>query len=86
MLKMCSIRDVKAEAWLTPMFFQANAQAIRSFGDAVGDRNSEFGKHPEDYNLYCLGSFDDQTGEVVVVEPEHLAHGANLVRTLEVVK
>lgn len=55
-LKMCSIRDEKAEAWMTPMFFQANAQAVRSFADAVRDSSSDFGKHPEDYHCLLLVS------------------------------
>lgn len=79
MFKACSIRDTKAEAWTSPMFFQSNAQAVRSFGDAVKDRSSDFGKHPEDYHLFWVGEFDDQTGKLEAMVPEHLAHGANLV-------
>lgn len=77
-LKMCCIHDTKAEAWMTPLFFQANGQAVRSFGDAIRDKNSEMGKHPEDYHLYCLGEFDPQSGVVIACEPVHLIHGANV--------
>mgnify|MGYP000559693749 CR=1 FL=1 len=77
-LKACSIHDVKAEAWMTPMFFQSSAQAVRSFGDAVRDGTSEFGKHPEDYNLFCVGEFDQDTGEVFGFEPIHLIAGINV--------
>lgn len=77
-LKICSVHDVKAEAWMTPMFFQANGQAVRAFGDAVRDKSTEFGKHPEDYHLFLIGEFDNQTGEITVCEAVHLVHGANI--------
>lgn len=81
LLKVASIHDVKAEAWLTPMFFQSNGQAVRSFGDAVRDKNSEFGRHPEDYHLYVIGDFDPQTGTLTGFDPVHLIHGANIKET-----
>lgn len=63
-LVACSIRDAKAEAFMTPMFFQSKAQAIRSFGDAVNNPESDFSKHPEDYTLFTLGLFDPETGKL----------------------
>ena len=77
-LRICSVHDVKAEAWTTPMFFQSNAQAVRSFGDAVKDKSSDFGKHPEDYHLYAIGVFDQDEGVVEGHEAVHLIHGANV--------
>lgn len=78
-MKMCAIHDSKAEAWMTPLFFQATGQAIRSFADAVNQPDSEFGKHPEDYTLFLLGDFDPATGVVEVARtPVSLAVGINL--------
>lgn len=87
-LTMCSIRDSVAGAWLTPLFFQSKAQAVRSFQDAVNDKSSDFAKHPEDYALFGLGEFDPETGAVsVYAQPESLGIGVNFVReTLEVVR
>lgn len=59
---ICSIFDLKAQAWLTPMFFLSIAQAARSFEDVLKDANSEFYKHPEDYVLYKLGTWDERNG------------------------
>lgn len=79
MLKMCSIRDSKAEAWLSPMFFQAKGQALRSFSDAVNG-DGEFAKHPEDYTLFYLGDFDDSCGGVLPSDaPSVLANGVDLL-------
>lgn len=79
-MKMCSIYDAKAEAWLTPLFFQAVGQAVRSFGDAINQSNSEFNKHPEDYTLFMLGDWDDQRGVLELVQaPVPVARGIDLV-------
>lgn len=46
------------------MFVHNEAVGIRSFADEV-NRNAEdnpYNKHPEDYALYALGTFNDQTG------------------------
>lgn len=79
-LKICSIYDSKAEAWMNPLFFQATGQAIRSFGDAIADGKSDFARHPEDYTLFLLGSFDGQTGKLEVLQaPVALVTGVNLL-------
>lgn len=62
-LKIMAVYDSKVEAFMTPMFFQAVGQAVRSFSDAVNG-DSEFSKHPEDYVLFELGEFNPQTGMV----------------------
>lgn len=79
--KCCAIHDAKAEAWMTPMFFQAAGQAVRSFADAVNDGKSEFSRHPEDFSLFEIGEFDLRTGIFVAESaPVVLASGVNLVQ------
>lgn len=77
---ICSIQDSKAQAWLTPLFFQSNAQAVRSFGDAVNS-DTDFAKHPEDYTLFQVGEFDPSEGIVLGISPVSLAVGVNLIRS-----
>lgn len=67
--KMFSVRDSKAQAFLQPFFSSANGSALRAMADAVADHSTSFSKHPEDYILYEVGAFDDQTGELVAVTP-----------------
>lgn len=80
-LTICSVQDKKAQAWMNPLFFQSSEQGIRSFGDAVNDASSDFGKHPEDYVLFKLGEFDQRTGEITLLGPEALVLGSNLLRS-----
>lgn len=67
--KVFSVRDSKALAFLQPFFSSATGSALRALGDAVTDGKSPLSVHPEDYILYEIGSFDDQTGELVAVSP-----------------
>lgn len=79
---MCSIRDKKAAAWLNPMFFLSEGQAVRSFSDAVNEGQGDIGKHPEDFDLFRLGYFDQLTGDVEVTEAYHLGLGINFKRDI----
>lgn len=75
--KVCSIRDRAADSFSVPMFFAQTGAAIRAFGDEVKrvDERNNLNKHPEDFDLYILGEFDDQTGEFSTVRPAQIAIG-----------
>ncbi len=78
-MEICSIHDTAAQAYMTPMFFQSRGQAIRSFSDAVNDGKSDFYKHPEDYTLFHLGSFNERTGSIdIAPAPAVLTTGINI--------
>lgn len=62
--KMFTIFDQKAKAWLPPFFLPQEGVAIRTFADCVNSPDHNFGRHPEDYSLFCIGSFDDAAGVV----------------------
>lgn len=59
------IKDNKAEAFVANVDVQGlDAVAIRTFGDIASDQRTGIYAHVEDYDLYCLGSFDEQQGIV----------------------
>ena len=60
-LKIYTIYDQKAEAYLPPFYMQNNQMAVRALSDSVNNEEHQFGKYPEDYTLYTLGEFDDST-------------------------
>ncbi len=66
-----AVYDAKAGAYLRPFFANSAGEAIRSFGDAVNS-DTPFGKHPEDYTLFAVGSFDDSDA---LLQGEHHALG-----------
>lgn len=59
-----AILDTKAQSHLQPWFVQNDDVAIRAFSDAVNDREHNIGKHPEDYHLVRIGSWDQATGSI----------------------
>lgn len=67
--KMYSVRDSKAQAFLQPFFSSADGAALRALSDAVTDGKSQLSHHPEDYILYAVGSFDDNSGEIIPLNP-----------------
>lgn len=68
-LKMFAVRDVKADQFLSPFCSPNGGSALRSFCDAVQNENSLINKHPEDYQLYEVGEYVEQSGEIVPVVP-----------------
>lgn len=65
-----SIRDRAIDSFSRPVYVQAIGQAVRSFQDEINNPQSEMSKHPEDYDLYHVGAFDDETGKFYNVEPQ----------------
>lgn len=56
---VCSLFDRGLMAYGRPMFVNHINQAHRSLIDEVNNAGSELNKHPEDYDLYELGEYDD---------------------------
>jgi len=59
-----SIKDVKANAFSAPFFSINDAVAQRSFEQAKNDPNTTINQNPQDFSLYRLATFDDQSGEL----------------------
>lgn len=71
-LEVVSVFDRALQAFGRPVFVQTTGQAIRSFMDECSDEKSEIAKHPEDYELFHLGSWDDGTGRWMQFEKPEL--------------
>ena len=76
-VKMYSIYDSKAEAYMQPFFAQSNGVAIRSFTNAANDKGSAIGQYPTDFTLFELGSFDDSNGDYVALTAPKPLGGAH---------
>lgn len=78
--KMFAVYDLKAVAYLQPFFSCNPGSAVRAFGDAVRDGKSPLSIHPEDYQLFELGTFDDNSGVLVgLVTAKWLSSGVDHV-------
>jgi len=75
-----SIYDSKAEYFSAPYFYKTNGMAIRAFTELARDANSTISKHPDDYRLFRVGDFDDDTGTLTSgTAPMLLATGTEVV-------
>lgn len=63
-LNAYTIFDVASGTYMRPFFSQADGEAMRGFKDIALDADHAVGKHPEDYTLYRIGSFNDNTGKM----------------------
>lgn len=74
------VRDVKAEFYGDPIVLDNDAMARRLFFDAASDPNSPLSKHPEDYALYLVGTYDYRTGTISSLDtPVHLGNASEAV-------
>lgn len=71
-LNIYALFDSQIAAFAQPYFSPTNGSALRAFSDHVNDKNSPVNKHPGDYSVYQLGSYDDQTGEIQPVKPARI--------------
>ena len=77
-LILCSVKDRAADAYGRPMFVPSTGVAIRSFSDEVNraEAENQLYNHPDDFDLYEFGEFDDNNGKFnLYEEPKLLSLG-----------
>lgn len=81
------IRDSASESYGPPQVVPARGSAIRGFQDAVNTPGSSQANamhdHPEDFELYAMGTFDDFTGTFEISKsPELLMRGKDAKKSV----
>lgn len=80
-LKVFSVFDEKSAFFGQPFFLPHNGVALRSFSDLVSDPQTSVNRHPEDFKLYLIGTFDDNSGGLTsLAQPEFLANATDYVK------
>lgn len=80
-LIVAAIFDRGVASFGRPFFVPHINAAMRAFTDEVNNSQSDLFKHPEDYDLYELGEFDDSSGKFVLVEnPKFLVSALSLIK------
>lgn len=73
LLKAFTIYDTKVQVYHAPFFMPNAAAAIRAFNDLAADPGTTIGRHPSDYVLFEIGSFNDQNASLM--SAELVSHG-----------
>lgn len=63
-LKIFTVYDSKAQCYMPPFFERASGIAIRQFEASVQAQDHQFNRHAEDYTLFEVGTYDDNTCEI----------------------
>lgn len=64
MMVLVALYDRATEAYAPIMTCRTRGEAIRSFRDECQNKDSPIHKHPTDFELRYLGSYDEQTGQI----------------------
>ena len=80
-LQVFSIKDNAAQTFGRPFFVPAIGLAVRSFSDEVNRSadDNQFYKHPEDFDLYHLGVFDDESASFESIPPKVVSRGVDVI-------
>lgn len=54
-----AIYDSAISTWRPPVYARNKGEILRLFVDSVNNPQTDYGKHPADYTLFELGTFDD---------------------------
>ena len=81
-LHIYALRDIKLANFDRPMFMQTEGQMIRALTDQVNnaDKDNALYMHPEDFELYELGTYDTDSGDFATKKPRQIAVASNLTR------
>ncbi|WNK13393.1 MAG: nonstructural protein [Microvirus sp.] len=81
LLKAYCVHDAKALQYHAPFFTSTDGSALRSFADLANDTATTVGRHPNDYSLWCCGTYDDNTGHINPNLPLlHIADASSLLK------
>lgn len=76
-----AVFDSVARVHAQPFCFAEEGQACRAFAAAANDPSTNIGQNPNDYTLFHIGYFDDNTALLEALEqPVSLGLAATYVR------
>lgn len=76
-----SLKDTATQVYGTPFVVSSPAQAVRSLRDEVNskDSTSDIRRHPEDFELYELAQYIEDTGVIVPCNPLLICRAKDLI-------
>lgn len=63
LVQMYAVRDKVAEIFMPAFSCENHSKAIQGFSDAANDPKGVIIKHPSEYELYFMGTYNQRTGE-----------------------
>ena len=74
--KLVAVFDKKTALFDNPFCVRHVGDAIREWDIVRKNSETKFGKNPEDFDLFQIGEYDDETGTLTTLSPHlHLSSG-----------
>jgi len=74
-----SLLDTKTGLYAQPWFFHHDVIALRAVQQLGSDKTTQPGMYPNDFVLYKVGLFDDNTGNLAATTPYNMGSIAALL-------
>lgn len=75
--KVFAVKDVKSGLFNAPFYLFSRGEAIRSFIDATSNAETMLAKWPEDFGLYELGEWNDETAKFTTYDQPYFCGAAS---------
>lgn len=83
-MRIYSVHDSKAEAYLSPIYFKTKGEALRAFETSCQDKDSNFAKYPSDFTMVELGEFNENDASITLHEkPLILANASEFAQKIQ---
>lgn len=67
-INLYTIYDLKAGVYNKPFYMHNDSVVIRAMEDLINDPQNDIGRHPEDFIVWMLGTFDDNEAKFDLLE------------------
>ncbi len=78
-LDLFCVYDCKMELYLSPFTAMNTAVAVRVFATAVLQEGHDFNSHADDYSMWQIGEFDQETGGVKAIALKNVVQGHHIL-------
>lgn len=75
---MYAIRDQKVGFMVPPMCDQSDQSAVRNFSYSINGNDGVMNYSPADFDLFKIGEFDTEKGEIIPCMPENICSGISV--------
>ncbi|UYD39197.1 MAG: nonstructural protein [Wigfec virus K19_137] len=80
-MKLVSVQDTKAQAFLNPAVARTTAEGLRLFESQCKNKESMFALHPADFILFEIGEWNELNGEITPYDkPRAIATASDFVQ------
>lgn len=79
-MKIYSVFDGKAQTFSPPFVAKTDAEAIRILESVVIDERTTIGKYPDDYTLFAVGEWNEDSG--IMSSPDYVKENLGLARQI----